>query len=81
MTSVGRDGERKEAQGRRGEKEETGRGRQETVCKTITCLSLKPKMFILLVKHISSTYLTHRPKIFILLILRPIISKYNVAGR
>lgn len=32
LTSVGRDGERKEAQGRRGEKEETGRGRQETVC-------------------------------------------------
>lgn len=32
LTSVGRDGERKEAQGRRGEKEETGRGREETVC-------------------------------------------------
>lgn len=32
MTSVGRDGERKEAEGRRGEKEETGRGREETVC-------------------------------------------------
>lgn len=73
-----REKKRKEEEERRKKQEEEDR---KLYVKQSLVLSLKPKMFILLVKHISSTYLTHRPKIFILMILRPIISKYNVAGR